>query len=593
MKHLVFSLILSLALPLVAQAQNPHDINIMHFKVSSDPSGIITLESARKLDHLQWYLGGMFSYAYDPLTITLDGKKTGSIVGHQVMMDLAFSMGVWKYFQLGAQMQAIFHQRGDKADELGFADSGSLKGLAISDFRLLPKVVILRQESAGFGLAFLPILTFPTANANSNAGDPGFMFEPRVIGDIKLGNGIYLAGSLGYRLRKGMEIDNLRVDDEIVFGFGAEVPLLPKISLVGEVYGAIGLKDSESDPDSGIDMEEVPVEAVLGGRWRHDSGLIVTGGLGRGLTSGYGTPGLRVFVGAGYVPPVKEAPKVVDSDGDGIPDDQDECPQVPGVPEYRGCPVPDADGDGIPDDKDLCPDVPGTEEFSGCPKPDTDGDSVCDPWVAEKGLSEKFAEHCTGTDLCPDVTGTAEFSGCPNPDTDGDGICDPWVAEKGLSEKFAERCTGTDKCPEEAGVPEEEGCPKKEPEKVVVTKEAIVILDRVLFATAKATLLPESHDILDRVADVMKKHEHIQLLEVHGHTDDVGGVRNNQKLSEQRAKTVLEYLVNKGIARDRLQSKGFGQSAPLKSCRGLYRKEQDECRANNRRVEFKILKQAE
>ena len=100
-----------------------------------------------------------------------------------------------------------------------------------------------------------------------------------------------------------------------------------------------------------------------------------------------------------------------DSDKDGIYDQHDDCPQVPGLPLFNGC--PDSDGDGIEDSKDACPDTPGLLEFNGCA--DSDGDGVADPM-----------------DKCPAVAGLSKFDGCP--DSDGDGIED-----------------AKDACPNEAG----------------------------------------------------------------------------------------------------------------------------------------------
>jgi hypothetical protein len=79
------------------------------------------------------------------------------------------------------------------------------------------------------------------------------------------------------------------------------------------------------------------------------------------------------------------------------------CPDTPGLPEFQGC--PDTDGDGVPDKDDQCPEVAGPVENNGCPWPDTDGDGVLDK-----------------DDACPTVAGPAENKGCPWPDTDGDGI---------------------------------------------------------------------------------------------------------------------------------------------------------------------------
>ncbi|MCA9654315.1 MAG: hypothetical protein KC501_30615, partial [Myxococcales bacterium] len=132
--------------------------------------------------------------------------------------------------------------------------------------------------------------------------------------------------------------------------------------------------------------------------------------------------GLMITLGRKRSEPVQGP---LDTDGDGILDPDDECVDVPGVPEYNGCPVPDTDGDGILDPDDECVDVPGVAEYKGCPIPDTDGDGILDP-----------------DDECVDVPGAAEDKGCPIPDTDGDGILDP-----------------DDECVDVPGVAEYKGCP--------------------------------------------------------------------------------------------------------------------------------------
>ncbi len=92
-----------------------------------------------------------------------------------------------------------------------------------------------------------------------------------------------------------------------------------------------------------------------------------------------------------------------DGDEDGIPDSEDKCKYLKGPAQWKGC--PDSDGDGIPDHEDRCPKEPGYLTDGGCPPPDRDGDSVTDR-----------------ADKCPDAYGLARFQGCP--DTDGDGVPD-------------------------------------------------------------------------------------------------------------------------------------------------------------------------
>lgn len=127
-----------------------------------------------------------------------------------------------------------------------------------------------------------------------------------------------------------------------------------------------------------------------------------------------------------------------DRDNDGVPDHKDKCPDEIGDKKYNGCnPLPtDKDGDGIEDKKDKCPDVPGVAEHKGCPPPpkDTDGDGIND-----------------NEDACPKEKGTKQYNGCPPPDSDGDGIPDK-----------------DDKCPHEKGTKEYGGCLPPPPPKVFV-----------------------------------------------------------------------------------------------------------------------------
>lgn len=111
----------------------------------------------------------------------------------------------------------------------------------------------------------------------------------------------------------------------------------------------------------------------------------------------------------------------VDTDGDGIPDPDDACPTIPGLPEFNGC--PDTDGDGIPDPDDDCPTIPGPAANNGCPWPDSDGDgcpddidphpnSNIDPTVVidgcDSGVANVFVTDCsTMSDLIADCAEAA------------------------------------------------------------------------------------------------------------------------------------------------------------------------------------------
>ena len=289
-------------------------------------------------------------------------------------------------------------------------------------------------------------------------------------------------------------------------------------------------------------------------------------------------------------------PKLQDKDSDGVIDSEDLCPTTPGLKEFKGCPNPDKDGDGICDTwvsesglmkefeckgVDLCPDDPGELAYSGCSNPDRDADGVCDKWVAKVGLQKDYAKTCKGEDLCEDLAGYPNYQGCPNPDSDGDTICDPWVTERDLLGTFTE-CTGVDKCPFERGVVEENGCPP--PRKfITVTEDKIELKEQFFFATGKTKVLPKSQPLLDEIAAVLTENPNINIS-IEGHTDNVGKRKSNIKLSQGRAKSVMQELIKRGINKKRMTSAGYGPDQPIDT------NDTEEGRANNRRVELRITK---
>ena len=109
-----------------------------------------------------------------------------------------------------------------------------------------------------------------------------------------------------------------------------------------------------------------------------------------------------------------------------------------------------------------------------------------------------------------------------------------------------------------------------------------VILKNIFFAFGKSTLKPESYEELNHVVKFLKNNETLRL-ELSGHTDNIGTYKYNKKLSEDRAKAVVNYLVKKGISQNRLEYKGYAYDQPIAP------NTTEKGRAQNRRVEFKVL----
>ncbi len=276
------------------------------------------------------------------------------------------------------------------------------------------------------------------------------------------------------------------------------------------------------------------------------------------------------------------APKqIVDSDGDGVADRKDKCPDTPAGAKVdeKGCPF-DTDGDGVFDGIDQCPDT--TEGWpvdeKGCPK-DSDGDGVPDAKdtcpatpkgakVDEKGcpLDGDGDGVFDGIDRCPGTpAGTkVDSKGCPL-DSDGDGVNDD-----------LDKCPGTTR----GTTVDADGCPP--PPKAAPLFEGgkkELVLEGVNFETNKAVLVPESLAVLDRVAASLADWPEVRV-EIGGHTDSQGAAGYNLGLSEKRAQAVKDYLASKGIDAARMTSKGYGETKPIADNNTA------DGRARNRRVQL-------
>ena len=275
----------------------------------------------------------------------------------------------------------------------------------------------------------------------------------------------------------------------------------------------------------------------------------------------------------------------IDSDGDGVPDYEDECPNTPkealGLVDEKGCEL-DTDGDGVPDWRDDCPGTPleakGFIDERGCLL-DTDGDGVPDyldecpntPAGAIGLVDEKGCELDSDgdsvpdwRDLCPntpvEARGFIDANGCEL-DTDGDGVPD-WQ----------------DKCPTTAGPAINKGCPEVKREVRTLLQKA---MKGIAFDNGKATIKKKSYPLLDQIAQTFIDNPDF-IIEVQGHTDNVGKAKLNKELSEKRANAVMNYLIGKGVPAGRMTAKGFGDEMPIADNKTKAGREK------NRRVEFNI-----
>ncbi|RMH64376.1 MAG: OmpA family protein [Calditrichaeota bacterium] len=262
--------------------------------------------------------------------------------------------------------------------------------------------------------------------------------------------------------------------------------------------------------------------------------------------------------------------KPADTDKDGIIDSEDKDPlhaeDVDGFQDEDGAPDPDNDMDGVLDVDDQAPleaeDHDGYKDKDGVPDPDNDGDGILDK-----------DDQCPGTDnnlnTREDKDGFRDDDGCPDPDNDGDGIAD-----------------ADDACPDEAETPngyeDADGCPDNKPA-VAVDKGKSIVLEGVTFATGSAQLTESSQSILDKVAATLLSEQEIEV-EIRGYTDNTGNYDKNVALSSRRVEAVKKYLIDRGVAGARIQTRGFGPENPIAP------NDTRAGRAKNRRIEFFRIK---
>ena len=218
-----------------------------------------------------------------------------------------------------------------------------------------------------------------------------------------------------------------------------------------------------------------------------------------------------------------EVPVLVDTDGDGINDNVDKCPNTPGVAKYDGCPVPDSDNDGVNDDEDKCPTVAGSAKYSGCPVPDSDNDGINDD-----------------SDKCPSVPGVERYQGCPVPDSDNDGINDE-----------------EDNCPNVAGTAANHGCPAID----ASTQSKVDMMAKgISWAPASSyKLSATSNKALDQIANMLKADSSLKAtISVHTTTAD-----KDKSLSQNRADAIRTYLVGQGVNESQVEATGYGGEQPV------------------------------
>jgi OmpA-OmpF porin, OOP family len=554
-------------------------------RMELNPSGLgaWTVGSGQVLPVGDYRGTALLHYEHNPLLAVLDGVRIGSIVRHRMTLHLAAAYSPYRHLELGLLLPVIGFQTGDDLRTLG-VPSAAAAGLGTPVLGV--RYQLLRSnDGAPFDLAAGLGIGLPVGSDSAFGRNPGLSVMPKLMGSRGF---LHLLGSaeVGALIRPGSPVGTQAL--------GSHVSLGAAVSTLGPSWRG------ELSIHSAISLTQLPVsfEVRAGPRYPVSSSFDLFALAGLGFGSAPGTPNFRLMVGGSYggsagvsAPPKvicsKEAPHraedcpELDDDSDGIKNGADVCSleaeDKDAFEDTDGCPEADNDSDSFLDPQDRCPNEKGVAEHGGCPPPDQDNDGVLDAVDAcptEYGLARRKGcpfkddddDGLENTlDACPSEAGILETRGCAPKDTDGDGVQNH-----------------KDNCPDAVGPESNQGCPAKQKQLVVITREKLLILDKVYFEANKSRLLPKSFKMLNQIASVLDQHPDILKVVIEGHTDPTGDAQQNKRLSQERAEAVRNFLISKGVAPERLEAQGHGSEKPQEDNSTLAGREA------NRRVEFVI-----
>lgn len=535
------ALLVPIVVPGGARAQQRQDMDVQLFLPPSSTGTTFTIPRPQVIRHLT-FSAGLATHVGTGLLRRVGTDEDGDVVDWRLQMDLLAALGLFEWLELGAAFPIVATAAHDLSSS-NLAVPGTPidteTSFGVGEARLSLKVPILRGD---FALSGRIAMYLPTGDGDVFTGSDYWSGMPSAVFAYTSG-GLRVGGELGYRMRRRTTLGDLEYDDELHLALGGGYEVIEGLAVVLEGQLRVGAGGRS------LDVAQVPFELDAGIQWQATNGVQVEGGLGRGLSEGYGTPAIRVFAMFRYTnerEPCAAGPE----DYDGF-DDGDFCADL------------DNDGDGVEDALDECPnDAEDVDEFldeDGCPDTDNDADGVAD-----------------AVDECPleseDRDGYQDQDGCPERDNDGDGIPD-----------------GLDACREDPedrdGYEDEDGCPEPGPDAatVTVTDTRILISERIYFDFDTDVIRSVSMPLLDQVAAVILELPSDRRIRVDGFTDAEGNDEYNLDLSYRRARAVVEYLSSRGVPRPRLEYHGYGEQNPVAP------NDSPEGRALNRRVEFTIL----
>jgi OOP family OmpA-OmpF porin len=451
------------------------EFSVQRFDPAPGPRNYFSTRGARVDGHLAWSTGLVMNYAGDPFLVKScrtqnDCDNSSNVPGRAedvhvvdkiITGDILGSLSLINRVQIGLKIPVSYVHGQGVPDSTGKLPG--LSGAGLGDIQLEGKVRAYGELKDPVVLGAALSFTAPTGHAtgeNLYIGDQTPTVGIRGIFDGHTGPVSFGANLAGLFRGEG-RVGSTSMSSEFRYNVAAAYEISPLIRVLVDGFG--GTKFSSQNGTNSLEIDGGGIITPLG------SPISILAGGGAGVIEGIGVPTFRALVGVSYTSESR------DRDGDGINDNQDQCPteaeDLDGFEDTDGCPDRDNDGDAIADKDDKCPnqseDQDGFQDTDGCPDPDNDADGVEDShdqcpdkketmngFKDDDGCPDEPDKDSDGVpdarDQCPDqaedTDGFQDTDGCPDPDNDGDGVNDE-----------------DDECVDEAetknGFQDEDGCP--------------------------------------------------------------------------------------------------------------------------------------
>ncbi len=566
-----------------------------------------------------FFISGVAEYAESPL-IQVASPEFGNqdvetaVLDNVVALNMSVGVAFHDYVRIDAKLPVFFASTGAIQTE----------GPAPGDVRVSALLMAVRPQhvvgAGGFGFGVIGHADIPSGTPDRFLGQDGVAGGARLAATYEFPV-VTLSGDVGTQFNPSLALGNLNGSNTMLANGAIGFLASDQVGLNFEIAAA-----PPFEPPEGLTF---PAETLASLRYRDpNNGSFYTFGGALGLTSGPGVAAFRVFIGGGYAQ--QEPPRQPDFDTVGTLQTTDLCPlereTMNGWKDEDGCPDQLAamsidvrylgrpwiaeskirEPDGTIESTQITADgrqldaVPGSKwavkaRADGCLY--GEGEAVADEagTALVVNLEAKLDAHVLVEVIGPDDTPVEEATVAWTSDLP---LCIPegvnQVEPSGILEQ--DLANGTHHLMVTAPahtVYEEDVVFEKDEDKIIqvklditkirVEKQQIVILEKVMFETAKSVIRPVSFDLLDEVAGTIITNPDLGRVEVAGHTDSKGSDAYNEKLSQRRADSVKKYLMDQGVDADSLLAVGYGETKPVDT------NKTPAGREVNRRVEFNLI----